>query len=1310
MSNDFQKLKRELSIFLSSFVLLGIFLAGCANEPKTQLVVETTPTVASSAPNAAYVTELVLDPVISTTVYISTDGGELWRYSDSNKWTLEDSLQGFSILSLAEAIYKDQVLLYVGTEENGLYKMARPTGSLQGEWEQLALPFDGSVTALDARKAQVIVGTSDGYLYRGRYNRETTSLVWSNQSSGLPRDAYITSIVSTTQDLFVGTNEYGVYRYQSEGIDGQWIRANEGIDSQDITALVAEPVSNALTIYAATNNGVYRTIDSGKTWQAINSGLEGQARRVKSIMVVNNITSTTLFAGTYGGLCYKLGDSPWEIISKHPLLPAGSQMIITALGQSESSIYMGTSGGAGFYILNLTNCKGGISNQCLGWTKFPHLEERALISVHTLVPDTTAGMIYMGTRGNGVLKGALDESEEDQWLNASSGLTDPYVRSLLSLRDALYAGTREQGIFSTINQGASWQSYNDGIISPTLITKMDYLTSPTPILYAAEWGSGLYTKTLEDEIWHRMELGEIHSPWFINDFVVASDSTVYIATEDQGVFQGKGDSHSVQPMNQGLGNITPATDLHLNNDGVLYAVVAKKIYKYDPAEAVWHPIRLNGQLITIMSDPVLPQVIYTAGNTLDVSTDGGKSWSQLLDADAPILAIVVNEGSEKLGREIYLGTEGHGVIQLSIQLEEVSLPPSLLLPLLISGVSLIILGSLIFLILNYPAYTSKWAAINDYPLQQLIPLISPINKIEDVQTFLKILSDNKAFCTHDQVQYALDSLLDFGLMRRKGEGYKLDPAPIAWIHQRLHSREIPGLAKQVRDHHPLYERTRRFFSQANFDIEEISAEEFILIPRGKDHPQAGYGKIYTRFVTGRQPTGNDFSDVEDVVSQRVDEMQWSVAIVLSDQRPKTRARFRLYGIRQTSGLAIVPLDITRLGQVKPGLTPNDILNSEIDQATGKQNLYAISTPVSSDLSFFGREKILRDVIGLLDMGQPVGLFGLRKAGKTSLIQRLQGKLAHRRPVALLDLQGSARQSGVWPLYPAIIKAFIEHISRYRPELSIPSLYLDSTEEPSPVLAEHFISDLRKLHNILGGPTEGEQRLLLILDEIERLLPSEGSPGYEGFDTLLGHLRAANQKERILDVLVVGVDPMINRNEKWMNRDNEFYHALRELWMPPMTQKDTREMIESLGLHMGIEYEDTALEILNKVGGGHPFVTRQVCSLAVDDLLNKGKGVIEVDARRALRAVERFIYQPKSYLGQLWKNRLNDSQREILRRLAEEFRPVPRSQLTPETQQQSVIDDLGMLEEYTLVRQEEEGYMIAWEVLRDWIRVIELGVE
>jgi hypothetical protein len=258
---------------------------------------------------------------------------------------------------------------------------------------------------------------------------------------------------------------------------------------------------------------------------------------------------------------------------------------------------------------------------------------------------------------------------------------------------------------------------------------------------------------------------------------------------------------------------------------------------------------------------------------------------------------------------------------------------------------------------------------------------------------------------------------------------------------------------------------------------------------------------------------------------------------------------------------------------------------------------------------------------------------------------------------------------------------------------------------SPNTADAFSADLAALYRHIGG----DERLLLIVDEIDRLLPGTEDPGYEGFASFLGQLRHANQGLKMLDFIVIGVDPSINRRERWHGRDNELYLFLHEVWMPSMDPDSAGEMIESIGLQMGIKYEAKALQQIVAAGGGQPFVTRQICAETVEDLFGHD-AVTTIATEQAELGIEAYVFQSGSYLDALWRERLDDASRAVLTRLAESDTPLPRTALMPARRRQEALTTLQSLEKRTLVRRQADGYAVGWGVLRDWIRWIELGLD
>jgi photosystem II stability/assembly factor-like uncharacterized protein len=1103
---------------------------------------------------------------------------------------------------------------------------------------------------------------------------------------------------STSEGLF-SSNNYGQnwelvseWPFQDLAVepDGSSIFAimNEGPSQDRVTSLNVNDVLISSSIYCSN--------DGGQIWEHIKQ----MPVDAPAFHVAFGPSGKNLFVGTIGAGILRSDDNG---VSWHPFNNGlEDYQVVSELSSKSNSGSLWAIGMGGQYSIETDE------NEVLGLSSDKSSELFVLYEGSETWRSVTSNLeegpsafeqwfdknrLYVGTHRN-----IFVSSDDGQtWQPSQQGVADKLVQCIKvgPEGERLFAGTRYNGVFRSDFDGSTWQPVGperENLYVTTLAVEPNRSR-----LFAGTWEKGLFYSDNNGDSWASL------SNQVVSLTVNPDDGNLYVRLDDGGVFVSGDEGQTWQqstsdidfPENMEFGEIEAEIKdgrVYLNRQGkrqlpwATFDVSSPQAIEVHDSVATFYTMPSTGVLQR--AEVPLPSIwnMPTPYVAMLAFTWRGLGW---VAVNALPLSVGLVLMLAVISLYVYAGVARPNQLSLRTILWLLSRPVHLIAA---SG---------------YRSYARRWA-ISD-PLERLTLLRATPNTPFTLDQLASELRQAGAVFDPQGLRASLAALNERGLLQHENDAWILTEPLLAEVQRHeLSSNELDRLAEQIRRQHPLYARVRDFFTQARFRMEELSAEEFLLTPQSQNHPQVAYGSVYTYLITGRAPTGEAFAAVcEAAQDQYGDDLSHRVALVISDRRPEPGARYRLYEIRQREGLAIVPLDISLFGQIKPNRSANDILASEIDQATGQQNLYAISGPVSGDLSFFGREQVLQQVIDLLNAGQPAGIFGLRKVGKTSLIQRLQGRLAQQRPIAMVDTQKSAQQRGIWSLYPDIIAAFADHLQRYRPKIALPDLHLWSEPgPPSPEMADVFVQDLRALH-IAIGETDKDARLLLIVDEVDRLLPTSGTPGYEGFATLFGQLRAANQQARMLDFLVVGVDATVNRVERWRDRDNELYRALREVWMPPMEPDDVREMIESLGSQMGVRYEDDALDLLARCGGGQPFVTRQMCGRAVEGRL--GRGAITVTPEQAKLAVEEFIFDDP-YLGEMWRTRLDETQRGMLRQLAQASEPLPRLELLPASQRQEALAALSALEDYTLVRREGRRYTIVWEVFGKWIRWVELGLE
>jgi hypothetical protein len=271
-----------------------------------------------------------------------------------------------------------------------------------------------------------------------------------------------------------------------------------------------------------------------------------------------------------------------------------------------------------------------------------------------------------------------------------------------------------------------------------------------------------------------------------------------------------------------------------------------------------------------------------------------------------------------------------------------------------------------------------------------------------------------------------------------------------------------------------------------------------------------------------------------------------------------------------------------------------------------RDLFAIETPLKTDLYFFGRLDLIHKIVDRFRTGQVSGLFGLRKTGKTSVIfgiQRALDKLGDES--VFIDCQSPSFHRCRWniALYYVLseIKRQIPKITtRLRPEENF-------IEEKAAILFEETISHFS---NDLGG-----KKLLLIFDEIENITFSISPSVHwgEGLDFVFfwQTLRSIFQKsESNFAYLLVGTNPLCVEMEKILGKDNPIFGQIPLEYIPRFDVPQTREMVRRLGRIMGMQFDEVVYGMLNEDFGGHPYLIRHVCSVLNSLLPSERPGMVD----------------------------------------------------------------------------------------------------
>ena len=348
---------------------------------------------------------------------------------------------------------------------------------------------------------------------------------------------------------------------------------------------------------------------------------------------------------------------------------------------------------------------------------------------------------------------------------------------------------------------------------------------------------------------------------------------------------------------------------------------------------------------------------------------------------------------------------------------------------------------------------------------------------------------------------------------------------------------------------------------------------------------------------------SDLEDLDDRISSLgtsgIADDQVALLIVSSLAPNLQRTLYRRIEERRQGKPSVIPLLQT---SIETSTEPLGVLRELLDQWLYRRDLFALNSPVVGR-RFFGREKPLAELREAITTSVPLGVFGLRKVGKTSLLKETERRLSDSGDiVAYIDLlRVPSDVTDVRWLYWRIANQLREHAEELgwgAISWRLGGAFVDFLSIPQnfPV-ATAFDADMTALLKRIGDSTISPRpKVALLLDEVERLLPTRsGKVDFQGFFDFFGYFRGLCQESNDFVFVVTGANAAVAETAQFDGRDNPVFNFFREVYLQLLDINECKMMIKTLGRGMGIQFEDTACESVHSLTGGHPFFTRQLCS-------------------------------------------------------------------------------------------------------------------
>ncbi len=467
-------------------------------------------------------------------IYSSTDNGATWQ--SNNEGLPNDYVVSIAVIDTSVFI---NIISSFGAEDGGIYtreaggnwirissttmhpSLLKAIGSvlfiagwneayrsedLGHTWIPLASPTSQSyISCVESSGSLLFAGTSDNGVFSSTDNGAT----WS--PAGLEFTG-ITSLTASSSMLIAGTTKYGAYISHDNG--AHWEAVNTGIASTTTVPVLAADNSG---IYAAVENStnIYKSSDNGISWVELPA-----PHTTSSTITALAVANSTLLAGTSmeGVFNADVDGTLWQASTGIPkkiwvtnFLQSGSLLLAGTMSMSfpvapYSGAYISNDIGITWTAtdlptsaLSLVQHNGALYAGTTtdvrvstdGGTHWVRSSPASIAESEIYSLASNGATLFAGSYNNGIF---ISHNNGITWTPSTMGLPENIrVTRFAVYEQTVFAGT-EDGVFKTTDNGTTWESVTDGmehIPVQTIVIQGDYL-------YAGTTGAATWRRPLSE--------------------------------------------------------------------------------------------------------------------------------------------------------------------------------------------------------------------------------------------------------------------------------------------------------------------------------------------------------------------------------------------------------------------------------------------------------------------------------------------------------------------------------------------------------------------------------------------------------------------------------------------------------------------------------------------------------------------------------------------------------------------------------------------------------------------------------------------
>jgi photosystem II stability/assembly factor-like uncharacterized protein len=521
----------------------------------------------------------------SEATIISTKGGGVFKTSDKgDNWIeLNNGLHGRNVYDLINIGGK----LYAATGD-GIFVMSG------GKWTGPSLKISCSSIAWNNAKKVIYVAT----WWKGVYKSTNNGQTWDETSLDLPDDTSVDKILLAGDLLFAMAGGV-VYKTADDG--DTWEKINTGIED-GISAIAYD----GKKIFAGTQDGFLFISTDYNTWVKIE--FLKQLGMIRDISLIGDNLFVSDAAETYksmddGASWSKSGPGAEKLLYWNGAFyfVANWRNTLKSIdeGQSwtnannnfpEGSIKDIILSGSSIYVAAYDVFKNEIGNADLQRTaESVHYASDLMLFGDTLLVGTTNG-IFQST------------SNEQDW--TETGLNKNVMR-ITSMGDTLYAGTWDDGIHESTDDGVNW-SYVGG--KETLKSLVKFI-SANNVLFAVTYPNKIFKSTDNALTWVQIDV-ELDGLNAVRDLIAVGNDLYVIA--GCYVHKSTDNAESWERLdNSYLSNGCSLRSLYYDGQAI-YMGTYEKVYKSTDGGSTWQ--KIGGDIYDVWNFLTISNYIFAGTN------------------------------------------------------------------------------------------------------------------------------------------------------------------------------------------------------------------------------------------------------------------------------------------------------------------------------------------------------------------------------------------------------------------------------------------------------------------------------------------------------------------------------------------------------------------------------------------------------------------------------------------------------------------------------------------------------------------------